>query len=218
MQSNGNNGGISQQEAQQVVALWKQNFPNVTVITSPSNGQPFLTLAHGFYGVNSMQVNGLAMKSPLFTMGLYSSEVAQDANGDSHYAHAYEMMFPNVPSLDGTLSNVGTYVQTLWDSGFEVHADHYHWKDAHLMPAIHHMGVGMTPSDFTRGTINALNVMFARTAELSGQHAPTPLTSSSSMRMGSMKPDIISQFPPGTTTLNRAPAGASVRKTNKKPF
>ncbi len=148
---------ITVAEARQVVNLFKQNFPNVVVITSPELGHPYLTLAHGFPGMGAMNVNGLQMNSPLFTMALYSSEVARGNDGRLHYAHAYEVMSPNIPSNDGSSSNIGTYVNSLWDSGLEVHSDHYHWKTAGLSPAVHHMGVDMSPIDFASRTINSLS-------------------------------------------------------------
>lgn len=149
-------------QTQEVVSLWSQNFPNVTVITSPEMGDTSLTLAHGMPNVTHMHVDGLKMKSPIFTMALYSSEVAIDANGVSHYAHAYEIMAKNIPSKDGSNSSMEEYTQALWQLGMKVHSDHYHWKTAELSPVIHHMGVDMTPLDFSRRTITALNRMMQK--------------------------------------------------------
>jgi len=148
---------ITVKESQDVVALWKEYFPRVTVITSPEQGQPYLTLAHGFTDVDHMDVNGLQMKSPLFTMALASFEVAKNTSAHGHhYAHAYEVMWPNVSNPSRERSNMGNYVNNLWRLGMEVHADHYHWKTDSLNPAIHHMGTSMSPLDFSSRTITAL--------------------------------------------------------------
>lgn len=150
-------------EAQAVVNLWKQNFPGVTVITSPSMGHPFLTIAHGFPGVTHMNVNGIQMKSPLFTNALASYEIAQESDGSIHYVCAYELMWPNVSSPYGESSNVSNYVRNLWKLGMEVHSDHYHWKSDMLHPAIHHMGIDMFPVDFTARTIVAIQKLIDET-------------------------------------------------------
>lgn len=154
---------LSVEETQEVVALWSQHFPNVVVITSPEMGHSTLTITHGFPGVDHMDVNGLHMKSPLFTNALVSFEIAQSVDGTYHYASAYEVMWPNISSSSRQSSDMGNYVENLWKLGMEVHADHYHWKSDMLHPAIHHMGVDITPLDFSARTIVALQRLLQET-------------------------------------------------------
>lgn len=161
---------ITEAEAQQVIALWNRNFPNVTVIQHPADGSGMLTLAHSMPGMTSMDVNGLKCKSPLFTMALMSSEVAMDQNGVPHYTNAYEIMGPNVPGLNGNPSNMSLYKKYLNQNGLDVHSDHYHWKTEGLNPAIHHMGVNMSPMVFSEKTIDALKKMMADTQRLIQMH------------------------------------------------
>lgn len=157
---------ITQAEANEVVNLWKKNFPNVKVIQQPSDGSGKLTLAHGISGSNHMDVNGLKLSSPLFTMALFSTEVAPDAYGKLHYASAYEIMFPNIGTKNGQMSNMSLYKKYLNDYGLDVHSDHYHWKTNMLHPAIHHMGVDMSPLDFSQRTIFALKSMIQDTKDI----------------------------------------------------
>ena len=205
-----NADSITVKEAQDVVALWKQHFPNVTIITSPELGQPYLTLAHGFPGIDHMDVNGLQMKNPLFTMALASFEVAKSVNGSRHYAHAYEAMWPNISSPSRESSNMGNYVNNLWKLGMEVHADHYHWKTDMLHPAIHHMGINMTPLDFSSRTITALLALLNDTERFIANpedkhlldtemmHDNEVLNSALSTRQGVVRGSIIRNTPANT--------------------
>ena len=147
---------ITQSEANEVISLWKKNFPNVKVIQQPSDGSGKLTLAHGIAGYNYMDVNGLKLSSPLFTMALFSAEVAPDVYGKLHYASAYEIMYPNIGTKNGQMSNISLYKKYLNDYGLDVHSDHYRWKTNMLHPVINHMGVDITPLEFSNRTILAL--------------------------------------------------------------
>lgn len=151
---------LSAEETQEVVALWSQHFPNVVVITSPEMGHSTLTITHGFPGVDHMDVNGLHMKSPLFTNALASFEIAQNVDGTYHYASAYEVMWPNISNRQP--SDMENYMENLWKLGMEVHADHYHWN-TDTYPGIHHMGIDMTPLDFSARTIVALQRLLQET-------------------------------------------------------
>lgn len=165
---------ISEKEAEQVIALWEKNFPNVTVIQHPSDGSGMLTLAHGMKGMSFMDVNGLKCRSPLFTMALLSSEVALDQDGVPHYANAYEIMAQNVPGLSGNPSNMSLYKKYLNQNGLDVHSDHYHWKTGDLNPAIHHFGADIAPLDFSVKTIDALKKMMLDTQRLIQMHSAFP--------------------------------------------
>jgi hypothetical protein len=173
---------LTSDDVLQVKSLWESNFPNVTIITSPDLGfSGILTLSHGFDDMPFMLVNGIKYKSPLFTMALLSSEIAEDEDKNLYYAHAYEVMWVNYPNKNGTKSNVGQYVEYLWNVGLEVHSDHYHWKTAELWPAVHHTGIDITPLEFSKRTIDALKLLMRVTDELDpDKESSNPATATTS--------------------------------------
>lgn len=159
-----NSADLTAEEAHLIIEYWQQHFPGVRVITSPSLGHEHLTFSHGFSGVNHMNVYGLEMKSPLFTNALASFEVAEDENGISHYASAYEIMWPNINMEDIQSSTMNEYVKDLWKVGLDVHSDHYHWKSDMLHPAVHHMGIDIHPLEFSAKTVAAIQRLVSNTS------------------------------------------------------
>lgn len=141
--------------------LWEKSFPDtfiLPVVGFPSNnGNKYAVFSHTL-GTPPMLVNGLPSLSPLSNNALYSFEFSR-----GKFINLYEIMLPDIPGKHGERSTVQIYVNALRDNGLDVASLHWHFyggvadpKDRGVM-AIHHQNIGLSPDEFTKKTINALN-------------------------------------------------------------
>ena len=149
--------------AQQILAVWKQVFPDTTIL--PSNSSGVVTITHTLG--QRMSINGLQSKSPLANNAWYSVEYV---NGK--FLNLYEIMIPGVPGVNGpgssassSLSSSELYVKTLAANGLNVAGVGVNWLGATMLPkdrsvtAVHHQSASMTPLEFSRATINAIETL-----------------------------------------------------------
>lgn len=156
--------------ARQILAVWKQAFPDASilpVIGYPSNSGGVVTITHTMGDGHRMSINGLQSKSPLANNALYSAECV---NGK--FLNLYEIMIPDVPGVNGSGASPGSsqissselYVKTLAANGLDVAGVHVHWLGATIFPndkgvtAVHHQSTSLDPLEFSRATINAIQV------------------------------------------------------------
>jgi len=145
--------------AMKIEKQWKAAFSSsslLPVIGLPSNNNGVMTLTHQM-GTTLLTINGLSSYSPLSNNALYSVECSS-----GHYLNLYEIMIPDIPGNNGTLSTAEMYVNMLRDNGLDVAGVHFHWWGSHLLPgdrgiiAIHHQKIDMNPTMFTANTIKAI--------------------------------------------------------------
>lgn len=149
-----------------VEAQWKVAYPDATllpVIGLPSNFNGVGTLTHTMGDGRLLTINGLISKSALSNNALYSFECASNKSGSvCKYLNEYEIMIPDIPGKDGEYSTAEYYVSLLSKYGLSVAGVHFHWWGQNLMKgntlvaAIHHQGIDISPKDFSRKTIRAL--------------------------------------------------------------
>jgi hypothetical protein len=143
---------------------WKAAYPDtftLPVVGFPStNGGKFAIFSHTLDGPTGtpMNVNGLPSKSPLANNALYSFECIR-----GKFMNLYEIMLADVPSCNGGPSSVQVYTNALCDRGLDVAGVHWHFyggvadaNDCGVI-AIHHQNYGMSPAEFSRLTIAALD-------------------------------------------------------------
>ena len=151
--------------AKAVEAQWKKAFGDATllpVIGLPSNASGVGTLTHTMGDGRLMSINGLPSKSALSNNALYSFECSE-----GHYLNLYEIMVPDIPGKNGEDSTAEYYVKLLAKYGLSVAGVHFHWwgqnviKGNTLVAAVHHQGIDISPEDFSRKTIKAIQKTMA---------------------------------------------------------
>lgn len=159
---------LTDQQARGVENLWKQSFPDATllpVIGLPSNDNGVLTLTHTLGLGKVLKIDGLPSLSPLSNNALYSAE---NINGLT--LNLYEILIPDIPGHRGNRSTAQIYVQALNDQGLSVSGVHYHWTGEavfeneptdHGVAAVHHQNYGLDPLEFSRRTIAALQTVIS---------------------------------------------------------
>lgn len=116
---------------------------------------------------NLMRINGLSSHSPLANNALYSFECAQGTMGERHLLNMYEVMIPDIPGVNGDVSTAEFYVKRLWDLGLHVAGVHFHWWGSTVfandkgVTAVHHQNTDLSPEEFSRRTIQALQDVMA---------------------------------------------------------
>ncbi len=76
-------------------------------------------------------------------------------------------MIPDIPGAAGEESTANFYVRRLWELGLDVAGVHFHWWGATIyandkvVAAIHHQSSTLSPEEFSRRTIQALNEVMA---------------------------------------------------------
>ena len=156
---------ITDQQALAVQALWRQTFPDATllpVIGFPSNANGVLTLTHTL-GLNKLlKLDRLISISPLSNNALYSAE---NINGQT--LNLYEILIPDIPGVNGEESTAQIYVNALHDQGLSSAGVHLHWSGQavfngqphdHNITAVHHQQYDLSPLEFSQRTINALRI------------------------------------------------------------
>lgn len=156
---------LTDADANRVAALWQATFTEAFLIPRigiPSQDGGVLTLAHNLQRSPSepemeLLINGLPSNSPLAEYALYSAECSE-----GKFINLYEVMLPELPGSNGTLSTTSAYVDALGRQGLQVAGFHFHWlgfktiiTDAGLH-AIHHQSESLDPLEFSRRTIAAL--------------------------------------------------------------
>lgn len=141
---------------EQVIQLWKENFPGFAVITMPSQ-DGVLTLTHGM-DMPLLKINNFPSKSPLSNNGLFSTEVSKD-----RFLTLYEVMLPDIPGPYGERSTADIYVKAIEKAGMDTAGVHFHWWASSVFPgkdhgvtAVHHQAIGMNPVEFSQKTIQIL--------------------------------------------------------------
>ena len=158
---------VNDEVALAIQAQWKKAFSDASllpVIGLPSNGNGVGTLTHTMGDGHFMRINGLISKSPLSNNALYSFECAESEDDSSvvKYLNEYEIMIPDIPGRNGHKSTGEYYVKLLAKYGLSVAGVHFHWwgqnvvKGNTLVAAVHHQGIDISPEDFSRKTIRAI--------------------------------------------------------------
>ena len=114
-------------------------------------------------------INGLPVKSPLTTHGLYSAECSCEK-----YVNLYEIIIPDIPGCHGEDSTGKIFVKILAKHGIYADGDHFHWKghiilkEQALPDAIHVVGIDIHPVYFTKVIIKALRKVLCITKQRIG--------------------------------------------------
>lgn len=153
--------GINNRFANKILNLWKEYFEDtfiLPVVGYPSNNNNKVAVySHTMGDGMLMQSNGLKSKSPLANNALYSFECTR-----GKFLHFYEIMIPDIPGKNGRRSTAQIYINALRDNGLDVSGVHWHFWGGVMQQedrgvfAIHHQNIGMTPEEFSRATIDAL--------------------------------------------------------------
>lgn len=115
-----------------------------------------------------LSINGLVSKSALSNNALYTFECASNKDDSvTKYLNLYEIMVPDIPGKNGKYSTAEYYVKLLAKYGLSVSGVHFDWwgqnviKGNTLVAAVHHQGIDISPEDFSRKTIRALEKTMA---------------------------------------------------------
>ena len=148
---------FSQDDINEVIAIWKRAFPNTVVLAKDPKNKWFLfthTLAGNTLGipVEIPAIDGVRWQNPLNQNALGTMEIR-----DGKIGNWYEVILHDVPGLAGVAeSSTAVYVNTLNKLNIFTDGDHYHNKGhcgAHH--AIHDHSFTLSPTEFSRRSIEA---------------------------------------------------------------
>ena len=169
---------IDDRLAEKILCIWKEYYADafiLPVVGFPSNNNNKVAVySHTDGSGHLMRVNGLESKSPLANNALYSFECTRDK-----FLHFYEIMLPDIPGKNGERSTAQIYVNALKDNGLDVSGVHWHFWGGVMAEqdrgvfAIHHQNIGMTPEEFSRATIAALETVMEVIAKRTSHHHPS---------------------------------------------
>lgn len=150
---------ITPQLTENVLKIWKENFPDAKVLVWPSESNPSVTITHTINGSKlpfptmSNTINGIEWKNPLTQNALYSFECSKEGI----WGNFHEIMLDEVPGVLGSPSAAEAYTNYIAKNDIFVQGDHYHWKGTvPNMYAIHIARSGMDPILFSQITNKAL--------------------------------------------------------------